>query len=112
MSNILIIKHGSLGDLIQANGAIRDIKKFYENSYDYVSNTIKRTFPIGYDVEIFSFEVLENAWKNAKLPSEREAPSLELLFESSLKALAMTNRANKSAGKQVACCRPKCQTFH
>ena len=31
MSNVLIIKHGSLGDLIQANGAIKDIKKFYEN---------------------------------------------------------------------------------
>jgi len=31
MSNILIIKHGSLGDLIQANGAIRDIKEFYPN---------------------------------------------------------------------------------
>ena len=31
MSNILIIKHGSLGDLIQANGAIKDIKEYYEN---------------------------------------------------------------------------------
>ena len=31
MSNILIIKHGSLGDLIQANGAIKDIKEFYTN---------------------------------------------------------------------------------
>jgi ADP-heptose:LPS heptosyltransferase len=31
MSNILIIKHGSLGDLIQANGAIKDIKEFYAN---------------------------------------------------------------------------------
>ena len=31
MSNILIIKHGSLGDLIQANGAIKDIKEFYHN---------------------------------------------------------------------------------
>ena len=31
MSNILIIKHGSLGDLIQANGAIKDIKNFYKN---------------------------------------------------------------------------------
>ena len=27
MTNILIIKHGSLGDLIQSNGAIEDIKK-------------------------------------------------------------------------------------
>ena len=31
MSNILIIKHGSLGDLIQANGAIKDIKNFFKN---------------------------------------------------------------------------------
>ncbi len=31
MSNILIIKHGSLGDVIQANGAIKDIKNFYKN---------------------------------------------------------------------------------
>ena len=31
MSNILIIKHGSLGDLIQSNGAIKDIKNFYQN---------------------------------------------------------------------------------
>ena len=31
MSNVLIIKHGSLGDLIQANGAIKDIKEFYKN---------------------------------------------------------------------------------
>ena len=37
MSNILIIKHGSLGDLIQANGALKDIKKFYEN---------RKVFPI------------------------------------------------------------------
>ena len=31
MTNILIIKHGSLGDLIQANGAIKDIKDHYPN---------------------------------------------------------------------------------
>ena len=31
MSNILIIKHGSLGDLIQANGAIQDIKNTFKN---------------------------------------------------------------------------------
>ena len=34
MSNILIIKHGSLGDLIQANGAIKDIKNFYKTLFD------------------------------------------------------------------------------
>ena len=31
MSNILIIKHGSLGDLIQANGAIKDIRDNFPN---------------------------------------------------------------------------------
>ena len=31
MSNILIIKHGSLGDLIQANGAMKDIKNSFPN---------------------------------------------------------------------------------
>ena len=33
MSNILIIKHGSLGDLIQANGAIEDIKNSNSKSH-------------------------------------------------------------------------------
>ena len=32
MSNILIIKHGSLGDLIQANGAMKDIKENFPHS--------------------------------------------------------------------------------
>ena len=32
MSNILIIKLGSLGDLIQANGAIQDIKNSFKTS--------------------------------------------------------------------------------
>ena len=39
MSNILIIKHGYLGDLIQANGAIKDIKKFYPNRKVFLLTT-------------------------------------------------------------------------
>ncbi len=39
MSNILIIKHGSLGDLIQANGAMKDIKKFYSNRKVFLLTT-------------------------------------------------------------------------
>jgi spore coat polysaccharide biosynthesis protein SpsF (cytidylyltransferase family)/RimJ/RimL family protein N-acetyltransferase len=48
------------------------IREYLREVYDYVSNTIEYTFPDGLDVEVFSFDVLENAWKNAKLPSERE----------------------------------------
>jgi spore coat polysaccharide biosynthesis protein SpsF len=39
---------------------------------DYTSNTLKETFPDGLDTEVFKFKALEEAWKNAKLQSERE----------------------------------------
>ena len=48
------------------------IEIFQSNSYDYVSTTHPITFPVGIAAEIFSFDALEDAWKNAQLPSERE----------------------------------------
>lgn len=58
------------------------IKKFLENSYDYVSNNIEKkqnewvnstcNFPQGMTVEISSFEALEKVWKKSKKSSERE----------------------------------------
>jgi len=48
------------------------IRKYEIEKYDYVTNTLIRTFPIGLDAEIFSFNVLEKTWRNATLPSERE----------------------------------------
>lgn len=48
------------------------ISKFDPLKYDYVCNTHPRTFPQGTETEIFSFKSLKIAWKNAKLPSERE----------------------------------------
>ncbi len=40
MSDILIIKHGSLGDLIQANGAIKDIKNNFTNAKVFLLTTL------------------------------------------------------------------------
>lgn len=40
--------------------------------YDYVSNTIERSYPRGYDVEVFSMKVLEQAYKEAGSAAERE----------------------------------------
>ena len=40
MSNILIIKHGSLGDIIQANGAMKDIKKNFPNDNVLLLTTV------------------------------------------------------------------------
>jgi len=48
------------------------IKKYSTFNYDYLTNSIDRTFPNGTEVEIFSFNALEVAWKNAKKKSERE----------------------------------------
>lgn len=39
---------------------------------DYVSNTVKPTYPEGLDIEAFTFNALEKAWSEAELPSERE----------------------------------------
>ena len=39
MSNILIIKHGSLGDIAQASGAIQDISENYINDQIYLLTT-------------------------------------------------------------------------
>jgi len=39
MSNILIIKHGSLGDIAQASGAIQDISENHENDQLYILTT-------------------------------------------------------------------------
>lgn len=43
-----------------------------EPGLDYASNTIEPTFPEGLDVEAFTFTALERAWREARLPSERE----------------------------------------
>ena len=58
------------------------VKRFKSGNYDYVTiaqpglstdtNRNTSTYPGGYSVEVFTFSALENAWKNAKLPSERE----------------------------------------
>jgi spore coat polysaccharide biosynthesis protein SpsF len=54
------------------------IKKTWEleqsnfKTFDYISNVIERTFPRGFDFEIFSFEYLELAYKNTNLLSDLE----------------------------------------
>lgn len=42
------------------------------NKYDYVSNTIERTYPRGLDTEVFSLKALEKAFNESKLQRDRE----------------------------------------
>ncbi len=49
--------------------------KYYKNkrdNYDYVSNTLQRTYPRGMDTEVFPFKALEEAFLNAGEQPERE----------------------------------------
>jgi spore coat polysaccharide biosynthesis protein SpsF len=43
-----------------------------QQSFDYVSNTLVRTYPRGMDTEVFSFKALAEAYKEARLPAHRE----------------------------------------
>jgi glutamate-1-semialdehyde aminotransferase/spore coat polysaccharide biosynthesis protein SpsF (cytidylyltransferase family) len=48
------------------------VARFQLGDCDYVSNTFRYTYPDGLDTEVFSFAALEQAWREAKKPSERE----------------------------------------
>lgn len=52
-----------------------DTIQFYLDNmhkYDYVSNTLERTFPRGLDTEVFSFKALEKAFNEAVSESDKE----------------------------------------
>ncbi|MFW6129764.1 MAG: cytidylyltransferase domain-containing protein [Atribacterota bacterium] len=48
------------------------INIYKESDYEYVSNTINRTYPHGLDAEVFSFEVLGKVYNKAKRDEFRE----------------------------------------
>ena len=48
------------------------INEFKSGDYDYVSNTLERTYPRGLDTEVFSFKTLEKAHKLTKEKVNRE----------------------------------------
>ncbi|MGG7151263.1 cytidylyltransferase domain-containing protein [Clostridium neonatale] len=52
-----------------------EIIEFYlenKGKYDYISNTIDRTYPRGLDTEVFSFRALKKAFEEANLERDRE----------------------------------------
>jgi glutamate-1-semialdehyde aminotransferase/spore coat polysaccharide biosynthesis protein SpsF (cytidylyltransferase family) len=50
----------------------RILEVFNKGNADYVSNTVRYTYPDGLDAEVFSFAALECAWHEARKKSERE----------------------------------------
>lgn len=62
------------GDCPLIDGTLLDLglTKFFEEKTDYLSNITIRTFPRGFDFEIFTFEALETTYNNAKDIPEKE----------------------------------------
>lgn len=52
--------------------------------FDYVSNCVKRTYPRGLDVEVFSYEALEQAYRSATTKEEREHVTYHILTHPTL----------------------------
>ncbi len=52
------------------------VNAFFERNVDFAANRLpppfRRTYPIGLDVEVVSFEALQRAWREAKKKFERE----------------------------------------
>ena len=62
------------GDCPLADPAVIDdvVRACREDGVDYASNALHPSFPDGLDVECMRFEALEEAWREARKPSERE----------------------------------------
>jgi len=52
----------------------RVVEHFFDSGADYAKTP--ENYPEGLDTEVFSFKALEDSWKEAKLPSEREHVTL------------------------------------
>ena len=48
------------------------VARHLQTGADYTSNTLNPTYPDGLDVEVFRFEALAGAWRDARKTSERE----------------------------------------
>lgn len=72
----LVIRITSDCPLIDPKIVDEVIRKHIESDADYTANTIKRTYPRGLDVEVFNFDVLAEAYKNASENYQREHVTL------------------------------------
>jgi spore coat polysaccharide biosynthesis protein SpsF len=70
------------------------IQVFKDDKLDYVPNVFPRTFPDGLETEVIRFPALEIAWKNAKLPSEKE--HVTPYFKNNKESFKIKNVENKT----------------
>jgi glutamate-1-semialdehyde 2,1-aminomutase len=73
------------------------IINFFSNHADYASNTNPSTFPDGFDVEIFKFGVLKEAYVKAKKSLEREHVTTFIIKNKKFKKFNLRNSIDYSS---------------
>lgn len=68
----IVVRITSDCPLIDPEVTDKTIQAFMDNSPDYASNTLVRTYPRGLDTEVISMAALTRAWQRAQRPYERE----------------------------------------
>ncbi len=68
----IIIRITSDCPLIDSSLVKKALDMYINGDYDYVSNRLNRTIPVGLDVEVFNFALLEEVYKMANLKYEKE----------------------------------------
>ncbi len=72
------------------------VRKFIGSRADYVSNTVTRSYPHGLDAEVFTFEALEKAYKEAELKQYREHVTPYLYKSGIFKTVQLVQDKNTS----------------
>lgn len=72
------------------------IKKFFSKKVQYLSNTLKPTFPHGLDIEIFNFTVLQKAYSNVTRKYDKEHVTPYIKRTKSIKKFNYVNNKNLS----------------
>lgn len=88
--------------LIDASLMDTVLSKCINEKADYGSNTLEVSYPDGTDAEVFTFDALENAWKNATLASEREHVTAYIYKRSDLFGGTEFKAVNLKNGKDLS----------
>jgi spore coat polysaccharide biosynthesis protein SpsF len=67
----IIVRLTSDCPLIDPTIIDRIIGEFLSKGSEYASNVVKRSYPVGLDVEVMTINALEQAWREADQPYER-----------------------------------------
>ena len=75
------------------------ISKHLNENNDYTSNTLKETYPDGLDCEVMTYLTLEEAWRNARLLSEREHVTQYIIKNEKFKMGCLLNGMDRSSDR-------------